>query len=245
MSDRVSGNLILLESRADRALHSSYISTKKLKRSSMADLTSKMVALLGRLRKEMNGAVADTMYYYGKGYGLNYGVSLPTIRQIAMAEGKEHEFAQYLYKQQVRELKLAALHLAQAERLTTESAEEWAAGVINSEMAEEMAFALLEKSPELLEIYKLWSRSEREMLTYSAMMAMARHAQLLDTELIDGIAQSVSLHPNSRPVAQGAVALYAALHPTLSREEILSKAEQIGGGEAREYILEELDWRLY
>ncbi len=43
----------------------------------MADFTSRMVALLGAMRRERNGAVADAMRYYGADYGLNYGVSLP------------------------------------------------------------------------------------------------------------------------------------------------------------------------
>ena len=63
-----------------------------------ADNTSKMIQLLGSLRKEMNGAVADSMYYYGDNYGLNYGVSIPTIRSKAAKAGRDHEFAKYLYK---------------------------------------------------------------------------------------------------------------------------------------------------
>ncbi len=71
-----------------------------------------MVALLRELRRERNGAVADSMRYYGTPYGLNYGVSLPTLRRIARAETPDHGFARYLYLQDVRELRLAALHIA-------------------------------------------------------------------------------------------------------------------------------------
>lgn len=75
------------------------------------DYTSRMVALLRELRRERNGAVADSMRYYGTPYGLNYGVSLPTLRRIARAEAPDHGFARYLYRQDVRELRLAALHI--------------------------------------------------------------------------------------------------------------------------------------
>ena len=85
----------------------------------MADFTSRMVALLGAMRRERNGAVADAMRYYGADYGLNYGVSLPTVRTLARACGRDHEFARYLYAQEVRELRLAALHIAEPERLTS------------------------------------------------------------------------------------------------------------------------------
>ena len=56
-----------------------------------------MIALLGAMRKQMNGAVADAMYYYGADYCLNYGVSLPTVRQIAREQEKNHALALYLY----------------------------------------------------------------------------------------------------------------------------------------------------
>ena len=95
-----------------------------------------MIALLGAMRKQMNGAVADAMRYYGNKYGLNYGVSLPTLRSIAMTEQRDHSLAQYLYKQQVRELRLAALHIAEPEKMTLSEATFWAEGVINSEVAD-------------------------------------------------------------------------------------------------------------
>ena len=62
----------------------------------MAEKTSQMIALLSRMRKEMNGAVADSMFCYGKPYGLNYGVSLPTVRSIARCEERSNDLADYL-----------------------------------------------------------------------------------------------------------------------------------------------------
>lgn len=75
------------------------------------DYTSRMVALLRELRRERNGAVADSMRYYGTPYGLNYGVSLPTLRRIARAEAPDHGFARYLYRQVSANCALPALLL--------------------------------------------------------------------------------------------------------------------------------------
>ena len=83
------------------------------------DYTSRMAALLGRFRRERNGVVADTMQYRGKAYGLNYGVSLPTIRAVARAERPDSDFARFLYRQDVRELKLAAFWIADPVQVTT------------------------------------------------------------------------------------------------------------------------------
>ena len=211
----------------------------------MADQTQKMISLLGRMRKQMNGAVADAMYYYGQNYGLNYGVSLPTIREISSTEGKDHLLAQYLYKQQVRELRLAALHIADPALLTLEEVEMWAEGVINSEVAEEMAFALLSLSPNLADIYHSWSRSDNELHAYAALMAVARRQQTIDTEVVKSIEDIVRRHSSSRIIAQGAVALLsAAAHNAELAIAIKESLTTLGEGSAADYIREEMEWRL-
>ncbi len=135
-----------------------------------------MVALLGELRRERNGAVADAMCLCGKPYGLNYGVSLPTMRRIARAETPDHDFARYLYVQDVRELRLAALYIAQPERVTMDEAEFWAAGIVNSEVAEEASFALLSRVGVLPELFRSWITAS-PLLQYAALLAAARSPQ--------------------------------------------------------------------
>lgn len=135
-----------------------------------------MVALLGELRRERNGAVADAMCLCGKPYGLNYGVSLPTLRRIARAEMPDHDFARYLYVQDVRELRLAALYVAQPERVTADEAAFWAAGIVNSEVAEEASFALLSRVGVLPAIFESWMAAS-PLLQYAALLAAARSPQ--------------------------------------------------------------------
>lgn len=135
-----------------------------------------MVALLGELRRERNGAVADAMCLCGKPYGLNYGVSLPTLRRIARAETSDHDFARYLYVQDVRELRLAALYVAQPERVTADEAAFWAAGIVNSEVAEEASFALLSRVGVLPAIFESWMAAS-PLLQYAALLAAARSPQ--------------------------------------------------------------------
>lgn len=217
-------------------------------------MTSKMIQLLGALRKEMNGAVADSMYYYGDNYGLNYGVSLPTVRSRAVAVGKDHEFAKYLYKQQVRELRLAALHIADATLVDCKEAEFWAEGVINSEIAEEMAFALLRHTKDLADIFNSWTKSGNKFLAHAAMMAAARSDLSTQSEIIERVAEVVEAFPEERIIAQSAVALLAAAidkhliaptEETNRAKELISKTiETIPQCSAREYIEEEMAWRM-
>ncbi len=212
-----------------------------------------MIALLGAMRKQMNGAVADAMRYYGEKYGLNYGVSLPTLRQIANQEQPDHSLAQYLYKQQVRELRLAALHIAQPEKITLSEADFWAEGVINSEVAEEMAFAMLSKVAEAKAIIDKWSDSDDELLIYAALMAASRNTENISKELILKIESIASRYNSSRIIAQGIVALLVAANnagddksiiaSTIAKIKELSIAPQSGFSTMR-YIAEELEWRI-
>lgn len=211
----------------------------------MADQTQKMISLLGLMRKQMNGAVADSMYYYGARYGLNYGVSLPTIRQIATTEERNHALAQYLYKQQVRELRLAALHIAEPALMTIDEADFWAEGVINSEVAEELAFALLSHTPALAAIFERWSGCGNEYLTYAALMAASRSVLAHTQECITTCSGIVAAYPSSRIIAQGVVALLSAAATNSECIDVIRNAlASMGSSSTTDYITEEMEWRL-
>ena len=205
-----------------------------------------MIALLGAMRKQMNGAVADAMYYYGADYGLNYGVSLPTVRQIAREQEKDHALALYLYKQQVRELRLAALHIAQAEAITMEELPTWAEGVINSEIAEEMAFALLPHTTIISDIFAAWSESDNEFLAYATLMAAARSELARDTNIVNVTPNILSRFSASRIIAQGVVALLAAAYDcdAEARKAVAEVIEGLEESPAANYVKEEMSWRM-
>jgi len=220
------------------------------------DATSRMVALLGAMRRERNGAVADGMRCCGAPYGLNYGVSLPTVRAIARAETPDHAFARYLYRQEVRELRLAALHIAQPELLTLDELPDWEAGIVNSEVAEEAAFALLSRAPVFPKIFERWSAAAEPLPVYAALMAAARWPEA-PAEWIPRAVDSVrrcaaeaaaERQPAcaARLLAQGAVALLAAIGGR-SEENRLAVLRAAGSGSAapaEAYLREELEWRL-
>lgn len=180
-----------------------------------------MVALLGELRRERNGAVADAMCLCGKPYGLNYGVSLPTLRRIARAETSDHDFARYLYVQDVRELRLAALYIAQPERVTMDEAEFWAAGIINSEVAEEASFALLSRVGVLPELFRSWITAS-PLLQYAALLAAARSPQA-SLAWVDAALEAV--HRN----AVEAEALVAAARSAAAADTSAAPAAGIAG----------------
>lgn len=216
------------------------------------DFTSRMVALLGAVRRERNGAVADAMRWYGAAYGANYGVSLPTLRALARAEVPDYDFAKYLYLQQIRELRLAALHIAPPDRLTLNDLPVWAEGIINSEVAEEAAFALFSRADILPELFAEWIGASGPLLVYTALMAASR-APSPRAAWIAPAWEAVQRHAAdgvpawaSRLVAQGAVALLAALgaQNDENRQAVLRAAGSADDSAAVDFVRGELAWRL-
>ncbi len=217
------------------------------------DFTARMVELLAALRRERNGAVADAMRCYGRCCGLNYGVSLPTVRALARACARDTEFARYLFRQDVRELRLAALHIADPASLTLAEAEAWGSGIDNSEIAEEAAFALFSWAAVLADLFPLWAASENPLLVHTALMAAARR----DDTPVDwtaGAMEALRHHAADAPLSDPKVRLLsgsaAALLASVSsrseanRQAVLRVAGSRGGFPAADFILEELAWRL-
>lgn len=210
------------------------------------DYTSRMAALLGRFRRERNGVVADTMQYRGKAYGLNYGVSLPTIRAVARAERPDSDFARFLYRQDVRELKLATFWIADPVQVTSVEFSDWGEGIANSEMAEECAFALMSRSPRGDEWGRAWCDTGNELLGYAGLLALSRIPHSDFSSLVPVLRRLVVTYPESNLVAQGVVALLAAImtNPAVQRRDIEIFLSSLGPGKTARYIEEEMTWRL-
>lgn len=139
------------------------------------DDTALMIRLLGRLRKEMNGAVVEAMQQRGVNYPLNYGVSFPTIRDIAKSYAPNHSLAQLLYKQQVRELKFAAAWIDDPQQVDAEQMRKWAEDFVYSEQVEQTVYALFRyvapsvAGPVAME----WMESEAAMKRYAGLLTAA------------------------------------------------------------------------
>ncbi len=215
------------------------------------DFTSRMAALLGAFRRERNGAVADSMRFYGKPCGLNYGVSLPTLRSLARAEGTDHEFARYLYLQDVRCLRLAAFHVADPARFAPDEFAFWGDGLSNSELAEEAAFALLSRSDALPALFEAWTAPDAPCLRrYAALMAAARVPHPSPAWIAPAVEAVRCGAPDdafaARLLAQGAAALLTAAGSLNdeNRQAVLRAAGSLDSSPAAEYLRGELEWRL-
>ncbi len=208
-----------------------------------ADNTSRMLALLAELRRDRNGMAADAMRSYGGQYGVNYGVAAHTIRDRAKSEGKDHAFAEYLYRQDVRELRIAGLWIAEAERIVPSDFHFWASGIINSEIAEQAALALLSDVERIDDLVAEWSQSDNILLAYTAMLSAARNKEC-DVEMTLGaLYRIIDTFSDNRLAGQGAVALLAAIAER-NAEAVKHFVETLPQSPTAHFVSEEIAWRV-
>lgn len=207
------------------------------------DNTSRMVALLGAVRKQMNGAVLDTLRYYGADYGLNYGVAIHSLRETARETGRDDGFARFLYRQQVRELRIIALWIAEPDCTTAADFPFWAAGIINSEVAEQAAHALLSQIDDIDALLAGWCASENALLAYAALLAASRSVRASVGAVTEGVRSAVGRFPDNRIVAQGATAALASVAGE-HRERVLLLLDGLDDTPTARLVCDEMSWRM-
>jgi len=100
-------------------------------------------------RQMMDGAVAKSMRDKGLNYKLNWGATLPRLRQ--MAEGISvtqpssytlYDLSIALWKEDVRECKILAAMLMPADKILPEVVDIWMEQIPSLEIAEQVSFQL-------------------------------------------------------------------------------------------------------
>ena len=196
--------------------------------------------LLYRLRKEMNGAALDTMCYFGADYGRNYGVQIYAIRNLAQEIGTDHELAKSFYIENIREVRLVALWIADAEQVGVADFDFWASGIINSEVAEQASHALLSHIKPIAELLTAWCSSDNALHTYCALLAAARNGGVEAETAVEAIVQAVTTFSDNRLVAQGATALAI----NLAGNAVAELLDRLPDNPTAKHIREEMSWRL-
>lgn len=127
-------------------------------------MDSRVIEIFTRLRRQMNGAVTESMEQRGTHYGMNYGVSVATIRDIAAGYAPDHELALALYAQEVREMQIAAIYIDDYKRVTVDQMEQWSNAWQTSEMAEQSSMQLFWRAEDAMEIARRWLLGSSEPL---------------------------------------------------------------------------------
>lgn len=128
----------------------------------------------GQFRLFMNGVASQSMREKGLDYKLNFGIELPRLKEIAARYEKNHEVAQALWKENIRECKILAGMLQPVETFYPEIADIWVEDMRYPEIAELTCMSLFQYLPYASEKAFEWMADDREYFQLCGFMLMAR-----------------------------------------------------------------------
>lgn len=114
-------------------------------------------------RQMMDGQVAQSMRDKGMDYHLNWGATLPRLREMADEIGKNYDLAIALWKENVRECKILATMIMPADQILPEVVDIWMEQTDNLEIAEQASFNLYQYLPFAAEKAYLWLASPDDL----------------------------------------------------------------------------------
>ena len=108
------------------------------------DVAEKVREIKRSFRLEMNGITSRSMREKGVGYHLNWGVPYVRLQAMAKPYGHDAALALALWQEDIRECKIMATLIMPPAQMTAPLADEWMSQVKTQEMAEMIAFNLLQ-----------------------------------------------------------------------------------------------------
>ncbi len=127
-----------------------------------------------QLRLAMNGTASASMREKGLAYKLNFGVELPRLKQIAAGYEKNHELAQALWKENIRECKILAGMLQPIDSFYAEIMDIWIDGMPTVEIAEMTCMHLFQYLPYAPQKSLQLIADDREMYQICGFLTIAR-----------------------------------------------------------------------
>lgn len=138
------------------------------------DIKEQLKYIKTQLRLSMNGVVSQSMREKGLNYKLNFGVELPRIKSIATTCEKNHDLAQALWKEEIRECKILAGLLQPVETFYPEIADIWVENMPNIEIAQLTCMNLFQYMPYAPAKSFHWIASEEEYAQVCGFLTIAR-----------------------------------------------------------------------
>ena len=111
------------------------------------DIKKQVKEIKQSFRQIMDGAIAASMRSKGIDYKLNWGASLPRLKEKAEELGMNYELAIALWKENVRECKILATMIMPADEVLPDVIDIWMEQTPTQEIAEQAAFNLYQYLP--------------------------------------------------------------------------------------------------
>ncbi len=125
-------------------------------------------------RLMMDGAVAKSMRDKGLSYKLNWGATLPRLRQKADELGYNYDLAIALWKENVRECKILATMIMPPDEVLPEVIDIWMEQTTEQEIAEQAAFNLYQYLPYAPEKAYQWIASDKTLYQLCGFHSLSR-----------------------------------------------------------------------
>lgn len=134
----------------------------------------KLMKIKRSFRLLMSGPTSQSMTQKGLGYKINWGVPFIELKKIALEYGKDYELAIELWKEDIRECKILATLIMPAEKMLPEITDIWMEQVKSQEMAEMLAFNLLQYVDYAPAIAYEWIATDKTLYEIAGFQLLAR-----------------------------------------------------------------------
>lgn len=134
----------------------------------------KLMKIKRSFRLLMSGPTSQSMTQKGLGYKINWGVPFIELKKMALEYGKDYELAIELWKEDIRECKILATLIMPAEKMLPEITDIWMEQVKSQEMAEMLAFNLLQHVDYAPAIAYEWIATDKMLYEIAGFQLLAR-----------------------------------------------------------------------
>ena len=134
----------------------------------------KLMEIKRSFRLLMNGPTSQSMAQKGVGYKINWGVPFIELKKMAAEYGKDYDLAIELWKEDIRECKILATLIMPADKMLAEITDIWMEQVTTQEMAEMLAFNLLQYVDYAPVLAYQWMASDKPLYQIAGFQILAR-----------------------------------------------------------------------
>jgi len=173
------------------------------------EIQEKLREIKRSFRPLMNGVTSQSMREKGVVYHLNWGVAYTDLRKMADEYGKDYHLAIELWKENIRECKILATMIMPSEEISPEVVEIWMEQTPSQEIAEMLAFNLIQYLDFAPMLAFKWISSTNELCQvagYSVLARLFMKGEVPDDRGVnETIDQAMSaMHDSSMPVRHAA-----------------------------------------
>jgi len=150
-------------------------------------MEEKVLDIIIQIKKHQNGAVVDSMLESGIIYKVNYGVTIPELKQIAQPYKGNHDLALRLFEEDIRECKIIASMIDDPAKVTGAQIDTWSDEFTNLEIVEQVCSNLFWKSDFALPRSFEWCIDEDNLFQKAGLLIAGHRAS--DKTVMDSIFQ--------------------------------------------------------